>query len=114
MPAQPPFFTPTLRPAIGRSVLAMISFTRAAAASVRLITLKRDTLPFMTFSVSRVQGPVAGLDIARREPTLQGGFFRQAASRPPFSRTQIGPASRSAIAGARAGLVARRALSRAT
>src|SRR4051794_33223054 len=41
MPAQPPLRTPTRRPAVGRPVLAMISLTREAAASVRLITFLR-------------------------------------------------------------------------
>src|SRR5208337_4811806 len=39
MPAQPPFFTPTRKPATGLSERAMIAFTRSAAASVSVKTL---------------------------------------------------------------------------
>src|SRR5579872_1762300 len=56
MPAQPPFLTPTRKPAIGFSEPAMISVTRAAAASVRVKTLNRD-LEGIVFSLARVQGP---------------------------------------------------------
>src|SRR5215207_8789720 len=55
MPAQPPFFTPTRTPMIGRSALAMMSLTRFAAASVRLTTLKLGRA--MSLSGGRVQGP---------------------------------------------------------
>src|SRR5205085_12110358 len=41
IPAQPPFFTPTRRPAKGRSDLARISRSRADAVSVSVMTLGR-------------------------------------------------------------------------
>src|SRR5271166_6420276 len=41
MPAQPPFLTPTLRPAIGLPAASVSSRTRAAAASVKVITCRR-------------------------------------------------------------------------
>ena len=44
MPAQPPFLTPTLTPATGLPADAVNSRTRAAAASVKLITCRRNSL----------------------------------------------------------------------
>src|SRR5687767_2064287 len=38
MPAQPPFFTPTRRPATARSLRLMMSRTRSAALSVSVMT----------------------------------------------------------------------------
>src|SRR5579883_231229 len=54
MPAQPPFWTPTRMPAIGRSDLAMISLMRPAAASDSRITcgLGRDVGPGVAMALS--------------------------------------------------------------
>src|ERR1700736_71726 len=57
MPAQPPFLTPTRKPAIGFSEAEMISCTRAAAASVRVMTLNLELLDPIGLSFNRGQGP---------------------------------------------------------
>jgi hypothetical protein len=65
MPAQPPFLTPTRKPAIGLSEAEMISRTRAAAASVSVITLNLELIDPIALSFNRVQGPAnSPLDIA--------------------------------------------------
>src|SRR5271167_2279237 len=43
MPAQPPFLTPTRRPAVGLPAASVSSRTRAAAASVKVITCRRNS-----------------------------------------------------------------------
>src|SRR6266853_2323934 len=68
MPAQPPFFTPTRMPAIGRSDLPMMSRMRPAAASDSRITwgLGRGVGPGMAIlpsPPSSALGPKRGLSL---------------------------------------------------
>src|SRR5450432_540506 len=99
MPAQPPFFTPTRRPAIGFSDAEMISCTRAAAASVRVITLNLELFDPIRLSFNRVQGPandprysngLRGLTerLTAADRSSPGPANRPAARRRPFQRPQ--------------------------
>src|SRR5215211_3019897 len=65
MPAQPPFLTPTRTPAIGRSAFSMISWTRFAAASESVRTLKLGR--GIILSGGRVQGPGRSISLTDKD-----------------------------------------------
>src|SRR5579863_9367511 len=72
MPAQPPFLTPTRRPATGLSEAAMVSRTRAAAASVSVITLNLERIDPIGLSFDRVQGPVNEQQYSNEQRPITG------------------------------------------